>query len=152
MYGLTHTLSVKFVQDDLHVVSDLELSSSHPDHLLSLATARGWSSSVLFVDTEDEFPENITIASQRLPNINLMPVYGLNVSSMIKHQTLVLTERAVKENIVDSDLPASLHHIKCHSFFLFLNQLFFVKWLSGKLKCSNVIYLENHGETFVCIK
>ena len=29
--------------------------------------------------------------------MNLMPVYGLNVSSMIKHQTLVLTERAVKK-------------------------------------------------------
>jgi len=97
VYGLTHTLSVKFVQDDLHVVSDLELSSSHPDHLLSLATRRGWSSSVLFVDTEDDFPENITVATESIPHMNLMPVYGLNVSSMIKHQTLVLTERAVKK-------------------------------------------------------
>ena len=97
VYGLTHTLSVKFVQDDLHVVRDLELSSSDPDHLLSLAKSRGWSSSVLFVDTEDEFPERITAATEEIPHMNLMPVYGLNVSSMIKHQTLVLTERAVKK-------------------------------------------------------
>jgi len=97
VYGLTHTLSVKFVQDDLHVVSDLDLSSSDPEHLLSLANTRGWSSSVLFVDTEDEFPEKITVATEQIPHMNLMPVYGLNVSSMIKHQTLVLTERAVKK-------------------------------------------------------
>ena len=116
MYGLTHTLSVKFVQDDLHVVSDLELSSSHPDHLLSLATGRGWSSSVLFVDTEDQFPENITIATEGIPHMNLMPVYGLNVSSMIKHQTLVLTERAVKENIDHADLPSYLNTLNATLF------------------------------------
>jgi len=97
VYGLTHTLSVKFVQDDLHVVRDLELSSSDPQHLLNLANSRGWSSSVLFVDTEDEFPERITAAIEEIPHMNLMPVYGLNVSSMIKHQTLVLTERAAKK-------------------------------------------------------
>ena len=124
MYGLTHTLSVKFVQDDLHVVSDLELSSSHPDHLLSLATRRGWSSSVLFVDTEDDFPENITVATESIPHMNLMPVYGLNVSSMIKHQTLVLTERAVKEIIANTDLTFHLHYSKCH--WIFISQFFFI--------------------------
>ena len=106
------------------MVSDLELSTPHPDHLLSLATKRGWSSSVLFVDTEDEFPENITIATEEIPHMNLMPVYGLNVSSMIKHQTLVLTERAVKENIT-TVLSSDLHLTK----FDFLKPAFIVlKW------------------------
>ena len=100
VYGLTHTLSVKFVQDDLHVVSDLELATPDPEQLLSLATARGWSSSVLFVDTEDEFPENVTAATEQIPYMNLMPVYGLNVSSMIRHQTLVLTKRAVEVKVL----------------------------------------------------
>ena len=54
------------------------------------------------MDTEDEFPEKITAATHEIPHMNLMPVYGLNVSSMIKHQTLVLTERAVKENITNT--------------------------------------------------
>ena len=106
MYGLTHTLSVKFVQDDLHVVRDLELSSSDPQHLLNLANSRGWSSSVLFVDTEDEFPERITAATEEIPHMNLMPVYGLNVSSMIKHQTLVLTERAAKERVANANISS----------------------------------------------
>ena len=34
--GLTHTLSVKFVQDDVNVVSNLDLSSPDPDYLLTL--------------------------------------------------------------------------------------------------------------------
>ena len=52
--GLTHTLSVKFVQDDVNVVTSLDLSSTDPGHLLKLCRDRGWSSSVLFVDTDDQ--------------------------------------------------------------------------------------------------
>ena len=96
VFGLTHTLSVKFVQDDVVVVDNLDLSSSDPEHLLKLSRDRGWSEGVLFVDTEDEFPENITAACDHIPYMNLMPVYGLNVLSMMKHQTLVLTSRAVE--------------------------------------------------------
>lgn len=40
-------------------------------------------------------PQNISLAADQIPYVNLMPVYGLNVYSMIKHDTLVLTEAAV---------------------------------------------------------
>ena len=114
VYGLTHTLSVKFAQvhmcegfrkvkitfhmsqDDLHVVDTLDLSSDDPEDLLSLVKTRNWSPSVLFVDTEDTFPLSITTATDKLGHLNLMPVHGLNVYSMIKHHTLVLTKRAVE--------------------------------------------------------
>ena len=68
------------------------------------------------MDTEDQFPENITIATEGIPHMNLMPVYGLNVSSMLKHQTLVLTERAVKENIDHADLPSYLNTLNATLF------------------------------------
>jgi len=96
VYGLTHTLSVKMVQDDVHVVDSLDLPTDDPEYLLELSKERGWSSSVLFVDTEDMFPEKITAMTEEIPHMNLMPVYGLNVNSMLKHQTLVLTVRAVE--------------------------------------------------------
>lgn len=41
--------------------------------------------------------ENIAIATDNINYINLMPVYGLNVYSMLKHETLVLTESAVNK-------------------------------------------------------
>jgi len=96
VYGLTHTLSAKMVQDDIHVVDSLDLPTDDPEYLLELTKERGWSDSVLFVDTDDIFPERITASTEDIPHMNLMPVYGLNVNSMIKHQTLVLTLRAVE--------------------------------------------------------
>lgn len=44
----------------------------------------------------DFMPQNITLATEEIPYVNLMPVYGLNVYSMLKHSTLVLTESAVE--------------------------------------------------------
>jgi len=104
VYGLMHTLSVKMIQDDLHVVEDLELPSEDPEYLQDLVRTRNWAPSVLLVDTVDNFPANITSATDDIPHMNLMPVYGLNVNSMIKHETLVVTKRAVE------DLTAKLLH------------------------------------------
>lgn len=42
-------------------------------------------------------PQNIAMAAEEIPYVNLMPVYGLNVYSMLKHDTLVLTEAAVQK-------------------------------------------------------
>ncbi len=50
-----------------------------------------WALSTLFVDTEDIFPDNITEATDAIDYVNLIPSYGLNVHSMLKHKTLVLT-------------------------------------------------------------
>jgi len=74
-----------------------ELPSDDPTYLLDLVRKRGWAPSVLLVDTEDIFPINITAATEQIKHINLMPVYGLNVNSMIKHETLVITKRAVED-------------------------------------------------------
>ena len=70
--GLIHTLSVKMVQDDIHVVDSLEMPTNDPEYLMELAKERGWSSSVLFVDTEDIFPENITAVTEEIPYMNIM--------------------------------------------------------------------------------
>ena len=61
-----------------------------------------------------QFPENITAAAEQIPHINLMPVYGLNVNSMIIHQTLVLTKRAaeVTWNLYLAENAASLLHFQ----------------------------------------
>lgn len=69
-------------------------------------------------------PENISLATERLPYINLMPVYGLNVHSMLKHDTLVLTEAAVKKiterilfqfNRVDADKVTGKFRLNQHN-------------------------------------
>lgn len=52
-------------------------------------------------------PRNLTIATENLPFVTYMPVYGLNVYSMIKHETVVLTVDAVNE--IEDKLLKLLH-------------------------------------------
>ncbi|XP_072939278.1 large ribosomal subunit protein uL4m [Epargyreus clarus] len=104
--GLTSTLSAKLAQDDLHVVKDLEIPSEEPQYLADLIENRNWGPSVLIVDDSDFAPRNITVAADGLAHVNIMPVYGLNVYSMLKHDTLVLTQSAAEK--IEEKL---LHHM-----------------------------------------
>ncbi|XP_074240747.1 large ribosomal subunit protein uL4m [Saimiri boliviensis] len=90
--GLKVALTVKLAQDDLHIVDSLELPTPDPQYLTDLACYRRWGDSVLLVNlTHEEMPQNIVEATSRLKTFTLIPAVGLNVYSMLKHQTLVLT-------------------------------------------------------------
>lgn len=95
--GLTSMLSIKLAQDDLHIVDTLEIPSDDSEFIENLAEERNWGPSVLFVDVIDIMPRNITLATDSIKHMNLMPVYGLNVYSMLKHNTLILTLAALDE-------------------------------------------------------
>ncbi|EDW77844.1 uncharacterized protein Dwil_GK24328 [Drosophila willistoni] len=94
--GLTSTLSVKLAQDDLHIIESTDIPTTEPQFIKDLIDERQWGPSVLIVDKADIFPENICYATDELGFVNLMPTFGLNVYSMLKHDTLVLTVDAVK--------------------------------------------------------
>ena len=51
-------------------------------------------------------PYNITAAVAKSRGLTLMPTYGLNVYSMLKHNTLVLTVKSLEK--IESKL---LHHM-----------------------------------------
>lgn len=104
--GLIAMLSSKFAQNDLHVVDTFETfpADGNQSHLEELCETRGWGPSVLFVDKMDlEFYPKCTNAQHfyeattNVNHINVIPVYGLNVFSMLKHETLVLTVDALNE-------------------------------------------------------
>ncbi|XP_054161883.1 39S ribosomal protein L4, mitochondrial-like [Oppia nitens] len=96
--GLTSMLSTKLAQDDLKVVDTLEsFPTDKPEYIEKMCQQRGWGPSVLIIDTCDIFPQNIALATHEIKHINLMPVFGLNVISMLKHETLVLTLNAVRD-------------------------------------------------------
>lgn len=105
--GLTSTLSIKHMQDDLHIVKDLILPNEDPNYLECLLEERCWGPSVLFVDNTDYMERNIAIVTDKVKHYNLMPVYGLNVHSMLKHDTLVLTVDAVKQ--IEKKILTALH-------------------------------------------
>lgn len=74
--GLTATLSVKLAQDDLHIVDELEIPTPEPSYIEQLIEERNWGPSVLFIDSYDIMPTNITLATDQIKHVNLMPVYG----------------------------------------------------------------------------
>uniref|UniRef100_A0A131XK21 Large ribosomal subunit protein uL4m n=1 Tax=Hyalomma excavatum TaxID=257692 RepID=A0A131XK21_9ACAR len=105
--GLTTALSVKFAQDDLKIVDSLDLPTNDSKYLLKLVDERFWGPSVLFVDNTDYVSENIALICDEVKHFNIMPVYGLNVHSMLKHDTLVLTLSAVEE--IENKLLFHMH-------------------------------------------
>ncbi|RWS27204.1 mitochondrial ribosomal protein L4-like protein [Leptotrombidium deliense] len=117
--GLISALSIKFAQNDLKIVDTLEkFPSDDPQFLSDMMDKREWGPSVLIVDKNDIFPRNIALAAENINHINLMPVYGLNVFSMMKHETLVLTLEAAEEierkllyQLTRTDLEAAAKHI-----------------------------------------
>lgn len=94
--GLTSMLSAKLAQDDLKIVDSIEIPTEDPKYLTELADARKWGPSILFVDYEDIVPRNIAVATNEIGYFNVMPAYGLNVYSMLRHSTLVITTKAVE--------------------------------------------------------
>ncbi|XP_011496008.1 PREDICTED: 39S ribosomal protein L4, mitochondrial [Ceratosolen solmsi marchali] len=71
--GLTSTLSVKLAQDDLYIVKELEIPNDDPSFILELSEKRNWGPSILFVNSNSTLPQNITIATNSIKHINLMP-------------------------------------------------------------------------------
>ncbi|KAL3269476.1 hypothetical protein HHI36_008545 [Cryptolaemus montrouzieri] len=112
--GLTSMLSIKLAQDDLHVVNDIEIPSDEPQYIKELIKSRNWGPSVLIIDEVDMMPRNITAATDEIQHVNLMPVYGLNVYSMLKHDTLVLTRAAV--DLIEDKLLTALHRNSTFSY------------------------------------
>ena len=96
--GLQSTLAAKLAQNDLVIVDTLNnFPYEDPKDLSNFVSEKGWGASVLISDVGDLFPEKLSLAAEPIPHINLMPFYGLNVYSMLKHETLVLTVRALEE-------------------------------------------------------
>ncbi|PAA49299.1 hypothetical protein BOX15_Mlig003008g1, partial [Macrostomum lignano] len=104
--GLVQALSARCLQDDLHIVDSLELPADNGAWLQTLVESRGWGPTVLFVADTDKAPVNMALACDSVRYYSLMPYYGINVWSILKHDTLVMTVDAAKK--VQARL---LHHL-----------------------------------------
>ncbi|XP_054635340.1 39S ribosomal protein L4, mitochondrial isoform X1 [Dunckerocampus dactyliophorus] len=89
--GLKVALSSKIAQGYLHIVDSLNIHSPDSQDLLDAIRHKAWGGSVLVVDIGEDFPANILEATATLKTVNLIPAIGLNVHSLLKHETVVLT-------------------------------------------------------------
>jgi large subunit ribosomal protein L4 len=62
---------------------------------------------VLFIDDTQVMPFNITAACHHLKGLTLMPTTGLNVYSMLKHSTVVITLKSLEK--IEEKLLTKIH-------------------------------------------
>lgn len=96
--GLLSTLTIKLAQDDLKIVDSIDnYESDDPKLLEKQFKERLWGPSVLIVDNKNSFPEQLEKATSGLTHINMMPLFATNVLSLIKHETVIMTQSALRE-------------------------------------------------------
>ncbi len=93
--ALRHALSSKLKDDNIVILSEAKLSKPKTSllvkNLQKLAV-----DSALFIDAK-EFDKNFELATMNIPNIDILPVQGINVYDMLKRDKLFITKAALKE-------------------------------------------------------
>ena len=93
--ALRHALSSKLKDGNIVILGEAKLSKPKTSllvkNLQKLAV-----DSALFIDAK-EFDKNFELATMNIPNIDILPVQGINVYDMLKRDKLFITKAALKE-------------------------------------------------------
>jgi len=91
--ALRHALSAKAASQTLIVVDDARLDEPKTAALKAQFGKLGLSSALII--SGQEVDTNFGLAARNLPNIDVLPVQGINVYDILRRDTLVLTKAAV---------------------------------------------------------
>jgi large subunit ribosomal protein L4 len=91
--ALKHALSAKAKDDGIIVIDALNMKEAKTKELLGHFEKLGLSNA-LFVDGA-QVEASILTAVRNIPNIDVMPVVGINVYDVMRRKTLVLTKAAI---------------------------------------------------------
>lgn len=92
--ALKHALSSKVKAEELIVLDSCELKDSKTKALKSQFEKLGLGSA-LFVDGA-EVQTNFALAARNIPHVDVLPVQGINVYDILRHDKLVLTKAALE--------------------------------------------------------
>ncbi|MDQ0474307.1 50S ribosomal protein L4 [Labrys wisconsinensis] len=92
--GLKHALSAKAKEQQLIVVDQATLSEAKTKALKETFSKRGLAN-VLIVDGA-AVDANFALAARNIPNVDVLPVQGINVYDILRRDSLVLTKAAVE--------------------------------------------------------
>jgi large subunit ribosomal protein L4 len=92
--ALRHALSAKAKSDTLIVIDTCELKEAKTKELKSRFAKLGFGS-VLIIDGAT-VPEGFARAARNLPQVDVLPVQGINVYDILRHEKLVLTKAAIE--------------------------------------------------------
>lgn len=93
--GLRCALSSKAAEGKLVVLDEARLAEPKTKSLLGALDRLGLGSTLVITGVEVE--RNFELASRNLPQIDVLPAQGLNVYDILRRDTLVLTQDAVRQ-------------------------------------------------------
>ena len=92
--ALKHALSAKAKAGELTVVDTLAIKEAKTAALRTTFGKLDWSN-VLIVDGAD-LDKNFALAARNIPQIDVLPIQGINVAGILRRNRLVLTKAAVE--------------------------------------------------------
>ncbi|TAY16597.1 50S ribosomal protein L4 [Rhizobium leguminosarum] len=92
--GLRHALSAKIKADDVVVIDNLVAAEAKTKSLASVFETLGLTNA-LFIGGA-ELDGNFKLAAQNIPNIDVLPIQGINVYDIVRRGKLVLSKAAVE--------------------------------------------------------
>jgi large subunit ribosomal protein L4 len=91
--GLKHALSAKAKSANLIVIDDLALTEAKTKALVANFASLGLTSALMIGGAE--LDQNFKHAASNIPNIDVLPVQGINVYDILRRNTLVLSKAAI---------------------------------------------------------
>ena len=92
--GLKHALSAKLKSESLIIIDDLKLTEAKTKALIANFATLGLSNALLIGGAELDV--NFKRAATNIPNIDVLPIQGINVYDILRRGTLVLSKAAVE--------------------------------------------------------
>lgn len=92
--GLKHALSAKAKASDLIVIDDLAAADAKTKALVAQFAGLGLSNALLIGGAE--LDQNFKRAASNIPNVDVLPIQGINVYDILRRGTLVLSKAAVE--------------------------------------------------------
>ena len=93
--ALKHALSSKYKDGNIIILNEAKLSKPKTSVLVKNLQKMAVNSA-LFIDTK-EFDKNFELATMNIPNIDILPVQGINVYDMLRRDKVFITKDALKE-------------------------------------------------------
>ncbi|EXL01789.1 50S ribosomal protein L4 [Aquamicrobium defluvii] len=92
--GLKHALSAKAKASSIIVIDELKLEEAKTKSLIANLKSLGLTNALVIGGAE--LDANFKLAATNIPNIDVLPVQGINVYDILRRGTLVLSKAAVE--------------------------------------------------------
>ncbi len=92
--ALRHALSAKLKSEDLIIIEDLVATEAKTKALVGTFASLGLTNALVIGGAE--LDSNFKLAAQNIPNIDVLPVQGINVYDILRRGKLVLSKAAVE--------------------------------------------------------